>query len=455
MGKRISLIVSLVGLCLGVGSLGFDVQAQTVPWWNAQWRYRVPVVVQNSDIRRTDKVISVQVNFGQLLTQLGDTRTFNPQSVRVVDSSGISPVVVPFQFDLATGSAAGGEVVFQIPGNVPVQGSRTFQIYFESATNLPAPQTTPPLVTVTDVANHEGQASFKVATVNGTYYYHKQGAGFASMEDPEARDWLGYHPTGGSAGDYRGIPNMGLCCHPGYPTVGGGNFGSTSTLVYSGPLRARVRSVSSDNAWDLYWDFFPQYATVTITKIGTPFWFLYEGTPGGGETIQSARDFYVLADGTRKTIDEVWNADFANPEWLYFGDTAVNRVLFLVHHEDDQQPDSYRPMEGNMTVFGFGRRQTGLQRFMNTVPAHFTVGFAAAGTHAQVQQTIEGAYKPMTVSLGTAEKASTQPTSTPQPTNTPAPANTKAILVAWFGAAKDTTGDQITNMMDWLQVLIR
>lgn len=441
------------GLCLvficwwWISVTSVDAQASDV-WWNNQWRFRVPITVQNATVQRTDKPVSAQVNFGQMLNQLGITASFNSQSIRVIEVNPQGQIVnaqVPFQFNPVNPGAANGELVLLLAGVTEATQIRRFQVYFEVKQSLPAIYTISPRVTITDAVAHEGQSSFKIASSVGTYYYHKQGAGFASLEDVEGRDWISFHPGAGtgSAGEFRGIPNMGTCCHPGYadPTT----LGSVSTLVHQGPLNARIRSVSSDQNWDLYWDIYPQYATLTVTKIGAPFWFLYEGTPGGGEKIDAARDYYVLNDGTRKTISDTWNADFTNPEWLYFGDSNINTVLYLIHHEDDQKVDSYRPMEGNMTVFGFGRQQTGQQKFISTVPARFTIGLTQGTGYAQFKNIINGAYLPITVTVGTAQQGGggTPTPSTPQP---------RPVLVAWLSAVGDTTADGVVNMFDWLNL---
>jgi hypothetical protein len=73
----------------------------------------------------------------------------------------------------------------------------------------PANAACPPVVTATDDVPHEGQLSIVVSTAIGTWYYHKPGGGFASLDDVDGQDWIGYTPGGGSAGEYRGIPNGG------------------------------------------------------------------------------------------------------------------------------------------------------------------------------------------------------------------------------------------------------
>ena len=72
-------------------------------------------------------------------------------------------------------------------------------------------------------------------------------------------------------------------------------------------------------------------------------------------------------------------------------------MLFLVHHEADEEIDSYWPMEHNMTVFGFGR--LGLDKFMSRVLAHFTVGFAESGAFERAQTAIDSAFRPLRISV--------------------------------------------------------
>ena len=68
---------------------------------------------------------------------------------------------------------------------------------------------------------------------------------------------------------------------------------------------------------------------------------------------------------------------------------SVERVLFLVHHEDDDLGDRFWPMEGNMTVFGFGRTG-GNEMRLTACPQHFTIGFCDTAERAATQQHIRG-----------------------------------------------------------------
>ena len=261
------------------------------------------------------------------------------------------------------------------------------------------------LVACTDNVRHKDQDSIKIATTKATYYYHKKGAAFASLEDADGNDWLGYNPgvgpisKSGSGGQYRGLPNMGYpegYCHPG-KTV------SSSRIVSQGPIRVTIASESNDGKMKCHWDIFPDYARLTILKMRTPYWFLYEGTPGGKLEINSDICVRPTGSGGLKTAASLkWDGDIVNlsgpGEWLYFADPVVNRSLFLIHHDDDEAIDSYWPMNGEMTVFGFGRKD--LNKFMRTVPAQFTIGLCDEPSFAKVSKVVASAYRDLVIHTG-------------------------------------------------------
>jgi hypothetical protein len=250
---------------------------------------------------------------------------------------------------------------------------------------------------VADDVEYKGQDSYKIAADNATYYYHKQGAGFAAMVDKQGNDWIGYRPGGGPAGQYRGIPNMGHpegYCHPG-STV------SDSKMVSDGPIKVSIVSESNDRKMRCVWDVFPTYARLTVLKMRTPFWFLYEGTPGG--KLDEDSDYCIRpgsANGNRTPAKAKWDGDISaaghSGEWVCFGDG--NRAIYLVHHEDDEAIDSYWPMQGQMTVFGFGRKNLG--KFMEKVPTHFTIGLCEGSGFAEFAEVVNSAYKPLHIAAG-------------------------------------------------------
>jgi len=333
-----------------------------------------------------DKSVEVELDFAALLAELGKAGPFDPDSLRVVDTG--SNQLVPFQFDSAG-------LVFIAAG--AMDSSRRFHVYFDAGTGF-TPAQVAPLVTVEDGLQHEQQESLKITAQNATWYYQKPGAGFASLEDENGNDWISYTPGGGSAGEYRGIPNLGEWAHPGYDN-------SQSVLEIDGPVRARIRSQTNDSAWEAHWDIFPRFARLTLDKSGGGYWFLYEGTPGGG---LDAGDYCVRSPGTRTGINTDWHEDLPGPEWAYFGDENLGRIIYLVHHEDDTHSDQFWQMQDNMTVFGFGRQYTCCDRYMTAAPAHFTVGLADASSIDEALAIIEGNWRALQVTVGEAEEKSEQ-----------------------------------------------
>ncbi len=371
-------------------------------------KYYVPITVNAAGVERLDKPVEVNLNFTKLLQSCDNTENFNEQSLRIVEINDDKEIIdgsVPFQFDKTpdfdTGMNAKGMLTFLAGGKTPIHSTRIYHVYFDSTDAGHSTSCFDPLVTVTDSIEFREQESFKIETQNATYYYHKQGAGFASIIDKDGNDWLSYRPGGGPAGEYRGIPNMGHpegYCHPG-KTV------SNSKIISRGPIKVSIFSESNDKKMRCIWDIFPTYARLTILKMRKPYWFLYEGTPGGKLDVDS--DYCIRpgqTKGIRTSAKVKWDGDLSDPgtpgEWVCFGDG--NRAIYLVHHEDDEAIDSYWPMQGEMTVFGFGRKD--LKKFMKDVPAHFTVGFCEGSGYSEFTKTIRSTYIPLIVTVGSPRK---------------------------------------------------
>jgi hypothetical protein len=373
-------------------------------WLDSNYRYRVPVRVYASGYERIDKPVEVDIDFTQLLRRIGKKEKTDIKSIRITEAGSSGKIIngsVRFQvdkdrdFDPMTNAKA--RITFIAEGKTNPDSRRVFHIYFNHNSGSYSPPSFEPLVRLTDDVNYQGQESFKIETQNATYYYHKQGAGFARIEDEDGNDWLGYRPGGGPGGEYRGIPNMGHpegYCHPG-STV------SDSKIISNGPLKVSIFSRSNDGQMECVWDIFPTYARLTLLEMRKPYWFLYEGTPGG--ELDEGSDYCIRFDtqkGDKTSAKLKWDGDISVPgqsgEWLCFGDG--NRVIYLVHHEDDEETDSYWPMQGKMTVFGFGRK--GLKKFMQMVPAHFTVGLCEYTSYSELKKVVSSAYSPMVVEVG-------------------------------------------------------
>ena len=302
--------------------------------------------------------------------------------VAELDADGaIVDARLPCQLDQVGGQAG---AVFLLAGATAAASARYFRIQL-SDKESPGEE----LVELRRGVIHQNQESYQITTPGATYLYHIFGAGFASMIDREGNDWLSYRPFGGSDGKYRGIPNL---AHPENHFHPGGD-GCRSRILNAGPLKFTIASESVDGKWACRWEIYPTHARLTVLKVDHPYWFLYEGTPGGA--LDEQGDYCVTSDGARRALSERWERALPHPEWIYFGASNTDRVLFLAHHESDQQIDSYWPMEGNMTVFGFGR--DGLGKFMTETPARFTVGFAESSDFDDVRNLIAAVTQPVLI----------------------------------------------------------
>ncbi len=300
------------------------------------------------------------------------------------------------------------DLTFIMSGHTPADGARLYYVYLgereppdeSKARNRskPAEESAPaepaPLVAVRDGVMHQGQESVVINTPGGVYYYHKQGGGFASMIDQEGHDWINYRPEDAGGGE-RGIPNLGP---DGLLSPGGS--GCDSRLLADGPLVARIHTNCQDGAWEAEWEIYPRFARLTVIQTAHPYSFLYEGTPGGA--FDPGGDYWVRADGTRASAAQSWQGRLERPRWIYFGDPSLERVLYLVHQEDDGTSDEYRPVDDATARFGFGRR--GDEASLEHTPAEFTIGFAAATGHAAVTRIIDSAYRNLIISKGAIEQ---------------------------------------------------
>ena len=385
-----------------------------LPWWDDGWDYRVLIDVDAQGTARTDQAVEVALNFTDLLAGLGVSGQFDDGSIRLVEVDVDGNVIndqIPAQFDRDGGydpaTQASGRVIFFIAGQTTSNQIRHFHLYFGlNDRSYPAPSFTAPVKLTANGVVDEGLDAFKIETLRGTYYYQKLAGGFSSLVDVDGNDWISHHPTpgSGSAGEYRGIPNAV------HPNDGGhlhpGNTTATSSIVDQGPVRVMIKTlvrdpVTQDVLWDARWTLYPTHATMRLLKNATNYWFLYEGTPGGA--LETNTDFVVRADGTQTSAATAWSGDLEPEEWVYFADPNVGggRSLFLVQHGNNNIVDSYRPMNGEMTVFGFGR--DGSHRYFTDTPSTFSIGLMDETAYAGASTVIAGVTQPLGVSVGEPE----------------------------------------------------
>ena len=233
-----------------------------------------------------------------------------------------------------------------------------------------------------------GVSSYIITTTNATYYLEKEGGGLSSMLDSEGVDWIGFHNEKGSGhkGGYRGFPNA-IHKQDGnyFHALNSGTDLSTSVIDIDTKQHVRITFTSANKKWEGQWDFYPDRLDFTMSKVsaGYQYWVQYEGVPYGN---MDDSDFWFTAVNNKKNlIKEPFLDDLPSPEWIAFGDEKSSRMLYLLHHEDDQYPDNYvsRP---DMTVFGFGRSNK--DKYLQT-PQTFSLGFVESVNYEQVKNVIE------------------------------------------------------------------
>jgi hypothetical protein len=141
-----------------------------------------------------------------------------------------------------------------------------------------------------------------------------------------------------------------------------------------------------------------------LQRGGKPYWILYEGTPGGEFNLS---DYWVLSDGRRLSVEpfqaeHMWKQPLPSPKWVYFGDADMSRILYLVYHSDHDKLDQFWHFgEKTMTVFGFGRGESGTRHWqqLTAVPAKFTIGFSSSNVFEYASEVINDAFQPLKIKI--------------------------------------------------------
>ncbi len=375
-------------------------------WLEPESSFRLFLSVESGSAQRHDKPVEVELSLYDLKKFLGDKVDASALKLVETDKPGHRlNTITPIQFYADSSTRNSGLLTFLMPGITPANTTRYFQLYIGDSTGAQSQSGDAAAVSVEPNVWHEEQESFKINTPTATYFYHRFGAGFASLDDVDGNDWLSYNPglgeesQSGSGGMYRGLPNSGYpegYNHPGKEV-------SDSWIVENGPVKVTILSESLDKKMRCRWDIFPDYARLTYLTLRPPYWFLYEGTPGGLLEVES--DFCVRLGNIKTMCAEKWDGDIdalGEPgEWLYFSDVATHRSIYLVQSLDDKKPDSYWPMNKEMTVFGFGR--LGMEKSIVRQNNQFVIGLAETHDYSEMKKIIDSAYQPLTVKVSNIE----------------------------------------------------
>ena len=380
-------------------------------------RCRIPLEIHAGGYDRLDRIFEVDVNFSEFLHRLGIDQPFDPSSLRVAEFDPGGDLLdsnVPFQFDIKEdfdpGSRAVGTLVLMMKGVTPAGSARRYQIFFNGDAETGSASKIEKTVAIEEYEKFPGMAAYRITTPAATYIYHRNGGGFASLIDREGHDWIGYNPdTECFQGPCRGIPNI---APPGFHPDGERREvpPKESEIVSQGPLKIEIRTETADQQWECRWSIYPSRASMTLVKTsGEPYWILYEGTPGG--SFENDRDFWITSKGEIRACGDYnsqqergnrWSEDLPDPEWVCFGDSSLNRMMFYIHHESEDEVDNYWNRDDNgMTVFGFGRGPT-RERWqrLRSVPAHLTLGFVESKKFEQAVRQVQNLRTALSFSLG-------------------------------------------------------
>lgn len=115
--------------------------------------------------------------------------------------------------------------------------------------------------------------NLKIETPQTTYYFRKSGGGFSGIIDAEGKNWISHSNAPKSSGMWPGLPNTNI---PGWRPEQSG----TETKII---LKERDKLVISceKNNYKSTWTFFPDYATMSVIKADSNYYFSYEGAPNG------------------------------------------------------------------------------------------------------------------------------------------------------------------------------
>ncbi len=419
-GSRCVRVRAILLILLATALVNSGVRADGTGWWDAGWRFRVPVQFSAGSVDRIRRCAEADINFTSLLATLGAEGRIDTGKIRVVEVDGLGNVVtdtVAFQFDPAPdfddSANAAGTLIVLMSGTTAASASRTYHVYFDVIGQGGSAAQVSPQVTLTDGIWDEGQECFVITNTSGSIYYQKMGGAFSSWLDNNGNDWVGYNPTYGSeaAGDARGIPNS---CYPrGFFHPGAsGDAASITTLKHQGPLKTTIHSIQVDGYFECQWEIYPEYARLTMIKTDTAYWILYEGTPGG--EMDGTVDFVTRSDGRQTGGDVRWEEDVPGEEWVYFSDPNVNRSLYLYHEEQDDIMDQYYmmtsvapPLDGKMTVMGFGRHLS--QMYLYDTPQHFVYGIVDGTEYAPTAALIRSSGGTLAATVGTPEQLAFTP----------------------------------------------
>ncbi len=403
---RKRIVAAALAALAGAAALGLPALSAKAaagdPWWAGGGAFRAPITVTFPGTSGQAVPVETTVDFNSLLTAAGGTGTVDTATVRVVEVSGNNPTgpSLPVQVDDDNGTK---KLVFLAPATSA--GAHRYDVYFDKAGASVPTQSAATPITLSS-ADDAGQDSYKIATTAGTWYFQKQGGAFSSFDDASGADWIGYENNASSNRRFRGTPNLNDdWYHP-------GGTQATTTLLSSGPVKVVIKADGGGNS--TIHEIYPGFVRSTLTAAPVPYWWLYEGTPGGG--IVGGESVLKPSGGTVATLPLSANVegdisslgDAGAAEWIAFTNgtgATVGRSIFFAHQDEDNPTDgSLAAGAGadSMAVFGFGRSPAADYPQLSGNNT-FTMGLVDTKDGGVVRNAVIGATAAPAVFVGAAE----------------------------------------------------
>ena len=425
----ISIFAAFAAVCIAVA---ISPASAADTWHDNSRSHRVIVTVNPAGVDRADTDVTFDINFTTAFAQAGTAgAVFKEDSIKVVEVNasgdridGLGNSGVPFQFvrgsGYSTATKASGELSILLSG--ATTSTRTFQVYFRSTatagTYAVADHSGLGRVSLLQNTTDAGRNVHRISAGGVVWYYDTAGGGFSSIE-AGGQDWVKWSTAAGSAGMFRGIPNMQFTqgvengpFHPGHNAV-------DTSVVANGPLRVVLQSTVTNGQGTTRWSISPDRAVMEVLEVPADgnYWVLYEGTPGGA---LDANDVIIRNDGvTVNALTGAFAADLANPEWMAAADPNRGWSLWMAQLDGGTEVDSYKALDGSMTIMAFGRLASGVAQGITT-PRTFAFGLENTTTHGGLVPLVEGATSPFTVTVaGGQSGGSTTTTTTSTSTTTP------------------------------------
>lgn len=219
------------------------------------------------------------------------------------------------------------------------------------------------------LTDYETRPHYLIKTDKATYYYDIQGGGFSRIIDEYGNDWVAFkrEPWGqypaSAASAFRGLPNLVYqgeddgAGHPGHSKCKSWIKGN------------KIFTETKNGKWRWTWEFFKDHAVLDILSTDTekPYWFLYEGTPGGKYQPEDSY-FGTSKGGPLQTLQDYFKGTILTDQfqWMYAGSNNTPNVFYMVQVQKDDKTDMISYLgnseaglasKDGMTVWGFGREK--------------------------------------------------------------------------------------------------